>query len=208
MIENCKKMLLIGGLNVLPNMHMKWEIAENVMEKAKNYSLNNKHEIFLMGDLHARHAMWGDSKRNENGKVLAALRNNSQKLLQIINKNESTFISSIGTSLIDLFICSPTFANDIVNHNTDKVEEHFSGAPLRGHMPVWIYLVENTKRTAISEVLDLESTNWNSLFETMEHLCCRIAMKRENVNSSTFWNELKVSLSTATNLHKTKKKSM
>ena len=46
MIEYYKKMLLIGGLNVLPNMHMKREIAENVMEKAKNYSLNNKHRFF------------------------------------------------------------------------------------------------------------------------------------------------------------------
>ena len=158
-----------------------------------------------MGDLHAQHAMWGDSKRNENGKILAALRNNSQELMQLINKNEPTYISSIGTSLIDLFICSPTFAKGIVNHNTDKVEEHFSGAPFRGHMHGWIYLVEDTKRTAISEVLDLESTNWNSLFETMEDLCCQNATKRENVNSSTSWNELKVSLSTATNLHIIKK---
>ena len=130
------------------------------MEKALNYSIKNKYEILLMGDLNTRHSMWGDSRIIENGKALASLLNSSQRPLQIINKDEPTFVSSIGTSVIYLFI-SLTFANDIVNHNTDKVIEFFSGAPMRRHMLVWIYLVEDTKRSARSEVMDLDSTNWN-----------------------------------------------
>ena len=31
LIEYCKRRLLVGGLYVPPNMHMKWEIAEKIM---------------------------------------------------------------------------------------------------------------------------------------------------------------------------------
>ena len=76
---------------------------------------------------------------------------------------------------------------------------------MRGHNPVWISLVEDTKPTDMSEVLDHDSANWNNFYETMEHLCYQNAIKDENVNSSHLLKEPKVSLSTATNLHITRK---
>ena len=61
------------------NLHMKWESAEKVIGKAINYSLKNKDENQLMGDLNARHSMLDGSNLNEKGKALAALLKNSQR---------------------------------------------------------------------------------------------------------------------------------
>ena len=61
------------------NLHMKWESAEKVIGKAINYSLKNKDENQLMGDLNARHSMLDGSNLNEKRKALAALLKNSQR---------------------------------------------------------------------------------------------------------------------------------
>ena len=90
--------------------------------------------IILTGDFNARHISWGDRLTNDYGKNLVASIDNSQ--YSICTSKSPTFLCANGSSHIDLSIISNSLVDSVDSCRTDDAVELFSGAPIRGHVPL------------------------------------------------------------------------
>ena len=90
--------------------------------------------VLLLGDFNARHQLWGDESNNKYGKEL--VENLSFQDFSIISSSEPTFLSSNGKSFIDFIITSVALEERVGDIKTDTEVELYSGAPLRGHVPI------------------------------------------------------------------------
>lgn len=129
-------------------------IAEKLTKKVKAAG------VILIGDFNARHTSWGDTTNNEYGKQLLETLDNTR--FTICTSKSPTFLCENGSSFIDLMIISNGLTSKVQPCYTDEVVELFSGAPLRGHVPLLTAISEsNIKRdTHVEEKLDIESINW------------------------------------------------
>ena len=85
-----------------------------------------------MGDCNAGLCLWGDSICNPNGYLLLESLSAEDNIL---NNGEATFLSSNGSSVIDLCIVSGRMATQVgFELTTDPHIELFTGAPQRGHI--------------------------------------------------------------------------
>ena len=76
----------------------------------------------------------------------------------------STFLCLEGSSVIDLFISTKPLANTINNQFVDDSTELFTGAPIRGHLPVIteIFLDNPIISNRGQTMFDWKSVNWDS----------------------------------------------
>ena len=89
--------------------------------------------VLFLGDCNARHCLWGDSLCNPNGYLLLESLSAGGNIL---NNGEKTFLSSNGSSIIDLCIVIGKIAKQVgFELTTDPNIELFRGAPQRGHIP-------------------------------------------------------------------------
>ena len=104
-------------------------------EKVVNfYHQHNLDGVFLLGDCNAGHCSWGDSICNPNGSLLLESLSAED---DILNNGEKTFLSSNGSSVIDLCIVKGQIATqEGFELTTDPKVELFTGAPQRGHTPL------------------------------------------------------------------------
>ena len=113
----------------------------------------------IMGDLNARHFNWNDKICNLAGKELVdfcALHD-----LSVANTLcENTFICKEGGSVINILIISSAFINLLNGQSTDEDVELFSGAPMRGHVPVWTELAIQTNPAKMFTKLCWDKTDW------------------------------------------------
>ena len=106
-----------------------------MLHKAQELNTKLKSKgVILIGDLNARHPMWGDSSSNEYGKKLFDKLDHAKFTIRAADT--PSFLSSNGSSYIDLVIVSSNILNKINNVVTDPEIELFTGAPMRGHVPV------------------------------------------------------------------------
>ena len=93
--------------------------------------------ILIVGDFNARHQAWNDITCNPHGVKLLDFCKNED--LNVVNSSRhNTFVCENGGSRIDLVITDTT---SLVRLQTvDGETELFTGAPQRGHVPVWIEL--------------------------------------------------------------------
>ena len=126
--------------------------------------------IIVTGDLNARHMSWSDTKNDKYGDKLAA--NLDRTKFSIISPNSPTFLCAKGSSVIDLAIVTNNLVDKIDSCETDESVELFSGAPLRGHLPVITTLNSSgqTPSKATIEKLNLDSINWEKWSEDLEDL--------------------------------------
>ena len=100
-----------------------------------------------MGDCNARHCLWGNGICNPNGYLLL------QSLFaegNILKDGEATFLSSNGSSVIDLCIFCGGIATQVgFELTTDPKTEFFTGAPQRGRIP--LIVKGNLSRTTEEE---------------------------------------------------------
>ena len=106
-----------------------------MLEKAKTLSSQlNAKGVITFGDFNARHQMWGDTTDNSYSKQL--VNNLSFQDYTIMSSTEPTFLSDNGNSLIDFVKTSTGSDHLLTDIKTDAEVELYSGAPIRGHVPI------------------------------------------------------------------------
>lgn len=92
--------------------------------------------LIILGDLNARHYKWGDHIFNPAENTLSDYLD-INNLLPLSNFSGNTFLCQGGGSRIDIALMSPSIAKFVSHQWLDEEIELFSGAPIRGHIPVW-----------------------------------------------------------------------
>ena len=126
--------------------------------------------VILMGDFNARHKNWGNSHMNKNGQILAEELDVSR--FNIHHPIGPSFLCTNGNSTIDLFITSVELSHQISSCWTDDTVLLFSGAPMRGHVPVHVRISvkDAAVRAPITEKMDLEKMDWEAWTDDLEDL--------------------------------------
>jgi hypothetical protein len=203
-----KKRYIMG--NIYIKLNHKPAIAETMkMLKAaeKEKEKLKASGIILMGDFNARHLSWGDKQINYYGRCLAESLDNSRYSICI--SKSPTFLCSNGSSYIDLSIISNELADSVIECKTDEGVELFSGAPLRGHVPVVTILNVNRSDVSatVTEKLDLSKMKWE---EWTKHIDDSIEEDRAHLeaeeNPYILWNRLNYIITQATDTHGQTKK--
>ena len=132
------------------------DIAKKAILEAHNLKCEG---ILIVGDLNARHQNWGDTTNNQHGSKI--LEFSQQQNLNIwSNFAGNTFQCHNGGSRIDLVLSN---INIIHRQYIDEEIELFSGAPQRGHVPVWTECsLSKTYKDFRKTVFDWEKTDWHS----------------------------------------------
>ena len=178
------------------------------------YHQHNLDGVMFLGDCNARHCLWGDSICNPNGYLLLESLSAEDNIL---NNGEKTFLSSNGSSIIDLCIVSGRIATQLgFELTTDPNVELFTGAPQRGHIPLivkcnlsrtteegntkpwlqkadweaWQNVLEKSSHASLEAVQCPSATDqWGSvLVDITEATRLAIPYKRSSRHSKPFWS--------------------
>ena len=162
-----------------------------------------------MGDFNARHLSWGDRVISKNGERLA--KDLDLTKFSIVSPPTPSFLCINGNSFIDLFIVSSNLSNSVSRCWTDESAILFSGAPIRGHLPVHIKLTCKESlhnKTHIQVKTDLSKVDWekwqNDLEDTLDMRYNNILNQSQDPNE--YWDALKKCFEEVTNRNATKKK--
>ena len=148
-IDSCWGLTVINNTRyIVGNVYVKLGDVNGIsntidmLHKAQQMNTTMKSEgVILVGDMNARHPMWGDSTSNEYGRALFDKLDHSQ--FTVLAADSPSFLCTNGSSYIDLVIVSNKISSKITNIETDTVIELFTGAPLRGHVPVIVSIRNN-----------------------------------------------------------------
>ena len=151
----------LGDVNGISNIIDMLHKAQDMNSKLKSKG------VILIGDLNARHPMWGDSTSNEYGKKLFEKLDHSQFTIRAADL--PSFLCTNGSSYIDLVIVSNNILNKINSVTTDPVVELFTGAPLRGHVPVIVSIRNRAIQTQPPEErMCIKNINWTEWSQHIE----------------------------------------
>ena len=141
------KRYIIGSLYMKLNNADGIQEVINMLNKAHNIKGKLKScGVILTGDFNARHASWGDTTSNAYGKKLVELLDSTK--YSICHANSPTFLSTNGSSCIDLMIITNNLVENVEYIRTDTEVELHSGAPFRGLLPLISSFRINTPRMA------------------------------------------------------------
>ena len=171
--DNIWLITAIGGNKVLvitcyirPDDFMYIEqFTKMIMDAEEFVETHQLDGIMFMGHLNARHETWGDSVTNRKGRLL--IEQLSVEFL-ILNNGQPTYLCTNGYSVMDLIFLYEKIADASWNLFTDADVELFTGAPNRGHIPVfaeWTYI--NKSKPAIKRPW-LGKADWQSWTEFIE----------------------------------------
>ena len=202
-----KKKYIIGNVYVKLNYKTAIEDLLKMIDAAQQKQTQLKAAgIIVAGDMNARHLSWGDSTNNEYGRKLAESLDNTR--FSICTSKSPTFLCANGSSHIDLFIISNNLIDTVLSCYTDDEVELFSGAPLRGHVPVILELsaAQTNSVNEIKEKLDISKIRWQDWEQEIER---KINDNKDNLHSEEnpyiLWDELN-KITDATNSHGETKK--
>ena len=203
-----KKRYIIGSIYVKLNHKPAIEETVRMLKEAEKKKEELKASgIILMGDFNSRHFSWGDKLINYYGRCLAESLDNTR--YSICTSQSPTFLCSNGSSYIDLSIISNDLVESVVSCVTDEEVELFSGAPIRGHVPLVISLKVNRDAASptITEKLDLSKMKWDGWSKHIEDSIeeNRIFLETEE-NPYRLWNRLNHIITQATDTHGETKK--
>ena len=159
---------IIGTVYVKLNYTQGIEEVINMLNSAHQMTVNLKAEgIILVGDFNARHILWGDSITNQYGRNLRE--NIDATKFSIITAETPTFLSSNGSSCIDLVIISNNLMEKAEVPVTDIEAELFSGAPARGHVPlITCFRGKPTETSNYTERNSIANINWEKWSSDIE----------------------------------------
>ena len=128
-------------------------------------SIMNLAGIIVAGDFNGRHGNWGDKKDNQQGKKLVDLVENLK--LNVWSKYVgNSFQCSEGGSRIDLVLSDLDVA---ITQEIDDETELFTGAPQRGHVPIWTMMPIFTRYNDFQKLcFDWDNTNWSEFEYVMD----------------------------------------
>ena len=160
---------------------LKFAIAEAVVLKCEGF--------IAAGDFNARHQNWGDILDNKHGSML--LEFSQKEYVDIWSKFVgNTFQCCNGGSRIDLVISNSGMSYE---QFIDEEIELFTGAPQRGHVPVWTVL-QSTKRSKNFQktIYEWDNTNWNDFELYLEKITFQCFPNIVNTTDpQTLWNVAK-----------------
>ena len=162
----------------------------SMIDKAKTLSSTMRASgIIVLGDMNSRHPLWGDTTTNDYGKRLMDGMDFHE--FSVITTPTPTFISSNGSSYIDLIIASNNMADIIEAPSTDNEVELFSGAPIRGHVPMLCNLdISRPKHNTKSEKMDISNIEWNTWKDDLDStlkLKLGEGTTEDNLNPAFVW---------------------
>ena len=156
-----------GKRYIIGNVYLKLDYLSGVKDFLKMldcaHNLSRHHRcagVIAMGDFNARHYIWNDNVVNKYGKFIEENMDWSRFCVQA--PSSCTFLAKNGSSHIDFFITSTQLDNFVGETTADHFVNLYSGAPIRGHVPVIMGLktkVPNQK-TELKKKLDLSSIDW------------------------------------------------
>lgn len=203
------KRYIIGSIYVKLNTHCAIQETIKMLKAAQTMTYKLKaYGVILAGDFNARHPMWGDEISNEYGKQLVESLDNTA--FSIVTSNSPTFLCENGSSHIDLMIISKNLASKVNKSVTDEDIELFSGAPLRGHVPLITEIVSrsNATKTPVTEKLDVNSIDWASWTEDLEEQLLRDQREIHRYEDpARLWKYIEESIQNITNKHGVFKKT-
>ena len=80
----------------------------------------------------------------------------------ILNGPEPTFLAKNGSSVIDLIICCGSICDNPHRSSVDKDVELFSGAPIRGHIPVTVEFQSVSEAKTTKSKPWIEKADWDN----------------------------------------------
>lgn len=135
------------------------------IRKAKDYAdrlgIDN---MIVFGDFNARSRRWGDKLENPRGRLLNNFAQEHHNCC-ILSPSSNSFLSPSGGSVIDLCLVFGAIHKDLGSPTTDSsnVHELFTGAPLRGHLPVVNSIALRTiQHNRVHEAFNYEKANWTN----------------------------------------------
>ena len=163
--------------------------------------------VILSGDFNARHPMWGDEVCNEYGKHLFEKLDHSK--FSIITSKTPTFLCENGSSFIDLMIISKNLVSKVETCYTDSEVELFSGAPLRGHVPLIMKLNKaKTSKPRVTEKIDINSISWAAWRGDLENQIANDSAEiRNSQDPDDLWKYTESIINKITSKHSVTKKS-
>ena len=100
------------------------------------YHQHNLDGVFFLGDCNARHCSWGGSVCNPNGYLLLESLSAEDNILNI---GEATFLSTNGSSVIDLCIVSGRIATQVgFELTTDPNTELLNSSQERRNVDIYL----------------------------------------------------------------------
>ena len=204
-----KKRFIIGSIYVKLNHKPAITEVLKMLKAAEQKQTEHKAAgIILTGDFNARHLSWGDRINNYYGSNLAEALDSSK--YSICTSNTPTFMCVNGSSYIDLNIVSNNLAEYVDSCKTDEGVELFSGAPIRGHVPLITELLLSSEQRSpqLIEKLDISKMRWG---EWTEHIEEKIEEHTQYYQSANCpyraWNHLNQIITKATDTYCQTKKS-
>ena len=181
----------------------------SMLDSAKKLSVQLKAKgVIVLGDYNARHQMWGDTTENSYGKQLA-----TELKFQdytIISSAEPTFLSDNGNSLIDFMITSTATEHLFTDMKTDVYAELFSGAPIRGHVPIlssFKTVCDESSPAPPKLKIDISSINWVKWSNFIEDTLTAKSEEFLNSDAASKWDIINTAIHDATSKFASHKKS-
>lgn len=141
----------VAGYNP-PNCRLDTDVLESLAE-------NNEWVIFG-GDFNCRSRMLGDHRTNKGGVDLYQFL--SENGLEILNNNEPTFFSHLGTSRIDLFFTEHMLRDEIIDFKTHDLFDS-------DHRLIVIHIQWNHSYKVCKTVRDYANADWE-LYDSLVNL--------------------------------------
>ena len=189
----------IGTSYLRPNETASMEKFIKQREKVVNFYHQQKLDgVLFMGDCSPRHCLWGDSVCNPNGYLL--LENFSAEGNNF-NNGETTFLSSNGSSVIDLCIVSGRIARQAgFELTTDPDIELFTGAPQRVHIP-WIAKWNLSRTTEeVNTKPWLQEADWEAWQNVLEESSLASIKAIQCPSAIDQWRSVLIAITEATRL--------
>ena len=121
--------------------------------------------LVILGDFNARSSKWGDRFDNPRGRLLCNFVDEFDKCC-ILSPSSNSFVTAQGGSIIDLCLVFGPLQKDFGTPWTDEKDVHelFTGAPLRGHLPVINTIVnkDHIQQKKVNIVLNYDEADWVS----------------------------------------------
>lgn len=138
------------------------------LDDAWSWCLDRKiKSMIVFGDFNARSCNWGDSINNPRGKLLSNYLEEKSHI-SLHSAATQTFLTSNGGSVIDLTLSYGDVTNILSAPWTENCYSLFTGAPRRGHLPVFTILEIPRGKNKARQVQDYDATDWKSWSKDME----------------------------------------
>ena len=92
----------------------------------------------------------------------------SEQLHVVSRLKQDTFLCDVGGSHTNLTIVSTSLVAKVENQTAGFEIELFTGAPYRGHMPVWTKFSTHSPEEGLRLVRDWKLTDWNYFRNELE----------------------------------------